>query len=199
MGWTGINDGVNPAIEIVEDVPCAGRADVSKHVGAGRGDRNAGTQDDVKRYRVRRHPNANKGAIRCYDIRHGRGARQEKCQWARPKLLHQALCGDGNLGDKSVDHGVLADRAGDMNDHRIPGRALLGGKDPGDCITIQSVRSKAIDGLRRESDEAARSENLSSPADDMPCFFGVEARGVNGQAESLHVCYFHLSPARAAI
>ena len=52
-----------------------------------------------------------------------------------------------------------------MDDQRVPGGALLGGKDRSDRVGRERVGAKAIDGLGGEGDQAAFAEELDGAGD----------------------------------
>jgi len=58
----------------------------------------------------------------------GGGARQQQGKRAGPEGLHETARGLGNLRDQAVEHGVVCDRAGEVDDDGVPRRALFGGR-----------------------------------------------------------------------
>lgn len=74
----GVEDGVDAAVEVIEDVGGRGGADVAEDVGAGSGDGNAGLEDQLKGDGVGGHADSDEGAA-CGDcVGDGSGAGEEQ-------------------------------------------------------------------------------------------------------------------------
>ena len=61
-GWASVKNGVDAAVEIVQDVSRGCWADAAKQVGAGRGHRDTGLPNEHERDRMRRHADADERA-----------------------------------------------------------------------------------------------------------------------------------------
>ena len=107
-----------------------------------------------------------------------------------PEGGDQPAGGVGDVGHDLVEHGIGVDGAGDVNDDRVPGRALLGGEDAGYRGGIEGIRAETVDRLRRQRHQAAGAKNLRGPIDGSAGLGGIEMLGIDGQAEGLHPVIF---------
>ena len=84
-GLSGIEDGVDPAIEVFQHMVGASRADAAEAIGAGRGDRDSGPRNQRLGDRMRRHADTNQRPSRGHDKRDCIGSWQQQSQGTRPK------------------------------------------------------------------------------------------------------------------
>ena len=103
-GWAGVKNGVDAAVEIVQDVSGGGWADVAEEIGAGRGHRDAGLSNEHERDRMRRHADADERAAGSDVVRDKRTARQQKRKWAGPERPHETTRHGRNIVHKRFEH-----------------------------------------------------------------------------------------------
>jgi len=131
------------------------------------------------------HAKTNEGAAGCDLVGDGEAAGQEQGEGAGPESVHQAVRGRGDGGGECLGH----DHSGDVDNHRIPGGAFLGGKDAGDGVAVESMGAEAVDRFCGQSDEAAGHKNAAGAVQCLECRRGMKVIGVNGQPQRLHGVY----------
>ena len=114
-----------------------------------------------------------------------RGSKQS--EGAGPEGGHELARGLGDACDQAVEHAILLNRAGDVDNDRVPGGALLGGKDAGHGGGVEGIRAQPVDGFGGQGDEAAGAEDFGGAGDGLAGLCGVEMGGVHSQAEGLHI------------
>ena len=182
----GVEDGVDAAVEIVEDVLSGGGTGVAEAVGAGRGEGHAGEGDEARGDGMSGHADADERAAGGDGIRHGCGARQQKGERAGPEGMHEAMCGGGQSRNQIAEHGVLRGDAGDVDADGVPGGTALGLKDARDGGGVKRVCAEAVDGFRWEGDESAAAKDFRG-ADERDGGGGiVERERVHGEAQRVH-------------
>ena len=76
-GWASVKNGVDAAVEIVQDVSRGGWADAAEQVGAGRGHGDAGVSNEHERDRMRRHADTDERTAGSDVVGDKRTARQQ--------------------------------------------------------------------------------------------------------------------------
>ena len=143
--------------------------------------------DQFERDGVRRHPDADQRASGSHAVGHGFRARQQKRERPRPEGFHELAGGVGNAGHQIGEHRIVRDRPGDVDDNRIPGRSLLGGKDARDGRSVKGVGAQAVDCFGGQSDKPAFAQNLGCLCDRFARRGGIESDGIHGKAQGLHL------------
>ena len=183
---TRIENSVDAAIEVLEDMGGGRGAGAGESIGAGRGDGHTGLADQLEGNRMRWHANAHQGATGGDGVGDGGGARQQQGKRAGPEGLHETARGLGNLRDQAVEHGVVCDRAGEVDDDGVPRRALFGGEDAGHGGGVEGVGAQPVHGLSGESNEAPGAEDLRGARNGLAGLVGIEMGGVHSQAKGFH-------------
>ncbi len=161
LGWAGVEDCVDAAVEVGEDVGRGGGADVAETVGGGRGERAACGGDEGAGDRMGGHADADEFPA-CGDrLRKARMAGQEERERAGPEGVHEGLRDGADVTDDGREHG----RIGDVDDDRIPVGAVFGDEDRLDGGGVECVGGKAVDGLSGHGDEATVTEDGGGPFD----------------------------------
>lgn len=99
-----VENGIDAALEIAENVSGGGWADVAEDVGAGRGDRYTSRADQLEGDRMRRHAHADERTSGSDGIRHGRRAGKKQCDGARPERLHELFRRVRDVRDQGIEH-----------------------------------------------------------------------------------------------
>ena len=186
LRWTGIDDGVDFAVEIVEDVGRRCGADMAEDVGAGRRDRHSRGTNKFERNRMRGHPDSCERTARGDDVWDSRSARQQERQRPRPEGAYELLGSIRDIRGNFEEHRILIGRSRDVDDDGIPRGAMLGLEDAGDSFGIECVGSEAVYRLGGQGNQASAAKNLRCLSDGGLRRVGMNAGRVDGEAKSLH-------------
>jgi hypothetical protein len=85
-----------------------------------------------------------------------------------------------------------------MHYDRIPGGALLGGKDASNRFMVEGICAEAVDRFSGQSDETARGEDAGGSVQSVECGWGLEVVRIDGQPQRLHSAYCLLLTGLAA-
>lgn len=158
-----VDDGLDPSVQVVEDVCCCSRGGFRGGVGGGGGEGETGEVDQGERKKGGGHadPDCGEGIgdFRCEGG--GRGEREEDREWTGPELGDYGVVDGGNwivgVGDGviwvllvSQEFSQLREGT-DVDDERVVRRSLLGFVDALDSGAASGVRSESIYGLCGES------------------------------------------------
>lgn len=182
LGGTGIEHGIDAAIEILEHVRGGGGTGVAEEVRAGRGHGYAGLVDELESNRMRGHAHTHQRTAGGNGLGNLWAARKQQRERTRPEGFHQLVGRLGYCGDDSIQHAQV----GDVNNHRIPGGALFGGEDALNSRRIERVGAEAIDGFGGQSYQAAVAQNSSRQPQGLLRLGSFKMRGINGQPQSVH-------------
>ena len=91
-GWAAVEDCVDAAIEVFEDMVCGGWAGVSEAVCAGGGNGNSSGADEREGERMGRHSDADQRAFSGDGVWNVRRSFEEHGQRARPEVLDELFC-----------------------------------------------------------------------------------------------------------
>ena len=163
MCWTAFDDGVNTAVQVVEDVPRASWTGPSESIRARRGDWQGRCLKKLARDWVGGHTHGDRVQARGYFGRHAWLFEQHQGERPRPEAgAEQLRC---RVRDSYANElGGIAE----VNDQRIVGGPLLGFEDAAHGRRVERIRAQPVHGLGRKRDEAARAQNR--------CCFGDAAR-----------------------
>ena len=151
----GVEDPVDPAVEIGENMRGRRRADAARTIGRRRGERRSRRLDQRAGRLVRRNPERERIEAGAREQAHPTARRGGRDQGERPgpEGLRQLfrVTRQYSLAPRRLD-------VEDMGDERIEGRASLGRVNAGDANVRRRVGREAIDRLGRHRDQAAGPE-----------------------------------------
>ena len=156
---TGVEDGVDAAVEIFEHMRGGRGTGVAEGVGAGRGDGNARSPDQFESHRVRGHAHADQRAAGgdASGTAAERGSSSVSGPGQNAAMSLRAFSGMAVTSCSSIGF-VGFDRPGNVHDHRVPRRPLLGGEDARHGCGIKRVGAQAVDGFGRKARPGRRRE-----------------------------------------
>jgi hypothetical protein len=172
-----VENSVDASVEVVKDVSGGGGAGVAEAVSAGCGDGDSGGAEQRLRDRMRGDADADERSTGGDGVGDSFRTGKEQGQRARPEGFHQLFGDWRNVGDDLGQHGAV----GDVDDQRIPVRALFRHEDLLDCLGRERACAQAVDGFRGKSDGSAFAEDLGGALDVCRVrrgeAFGVQERG----------------------
>lgn len=174
LRWSGVEDGVDLSVEIVEDVFSGGWADVAEDVCAGSCDRYFCLADQLESDRMSRHADSDERASCGDDVWNCVAARQEQCQRSWPEGAHEVRRNCGHVCNERIEHWILGYWSGDVDDDWVPRRPLFGVEDASHGGSVERIRSEAIDGFGGKGNQTSAAENLSSLSDGCSRFLFIE-------------------------
>ena len=156
-----IEDRVDPAVEVGQDVLGVGRADPARPIGRGCGDRSA----DRARSRCARGWDGTRRPTLSRPAR------------ARSQIVQPGAAGTTRVSGPGQNAAASSSAASsnkpcrgaastnrDMRDQRVEARAVLGGVDAGDGLGAGRIGAEAVDGLGREGHQAATARSAAARA-----------------------------------
>ncbi len=139
-GGAGVEDSVDPGVEVGEDVGGGCGAGVAEEIGAGGGDGQAGGEEQSVRDGVGGDADADQFPACGDGVGDGGQTRKEQGERAGPEGLGERPDARPELGGEVRNRAKLL-CGSEMHDDRIPGRTLLGSKDAGDGVRGEGVGS----------------------------------------------------------
>ncbi len=162
IGGTAVEDQVDPAVHVRDDMGGRRRARSAGAVGRRCRERQAGGPQQGQGDRMAGDPHGDGVEAGGRDVGDNPGAAvQHQGQRSRPQRGGQAL----GRGRKLAAQRLGSRELGYMYDQRIVGGTALCREDPGDCCGMQGRSAEAVDSFRRKRDHTVSAEDLRSEVD----------------------------------
>ncbi len=155
VGRSTVDDHVDQAVQVAEDVLGPGGREPVRSVRARRRERFTGLLDQSAGHVRCRYPQADRRLARGHDVRDSLGSVQDDRQRSGPESRGENLRRVRPLG--RAPPGLLD--IGHVDDERIDGGSSLGRIDPRHGFLVRGDSPESVDGLGRESDEPSASQH----------------------------------------